>query len=266
MNTSTRGQSEVVGTLLMALLVILLIGLITPMVLGSLDTQDERLLNVDATATESTLSVTHTGGDSIDASEISALLTIDGTTHTISGQGAGAPDPFGPGDIWSIHEQIPDYNPTYGERISVKILAGNDDQVVHSETLTVGTGGAPISPTPTEPPTATVTPTPEPDPIFEVSITSTNSPVVRGESLEVTANVHNTGNTEGTQLITLDVDGIREQVELTLAAGEDADVILTWNTGPGDHAGSPYFAIVSSDSDSDTTEVEVTNRQGGPSN
>ena len=96
----------------------------------------------------------------------------------------------------------------------------------------------------------------EESPFFDVTIESTNSPVVEGNSLEVTATVENTGSEEDTQEVGLTIDGTREDVrEVPLAPGESTTVTLSWGTGPGD-AGD-YTAEVASNDDADSRGVSV---------
>ena len=87
---------------------------------------------------------------------------------------------------------------------------------------------------------------------FEVNITSTNSPVSGGESVEVTATVTNTGDVSGSQSVTLTADGVeRDSQELTLESGESREITVSWATAevePGE-----YDVEVASRSDSETT-------------
>lgn len=92
---------------------------------------------------------------------------------------------------------------------------------------------------------------------FEVQLDSTTSPVTEGEPLDVTATIENTGNERGTQTVDLRIgDFIQDSVELTLDGGESQEVTFNWDTQMGD-AGT-YEATVSSEDDSDSGSVEVT--------
>ncbi|WP_431359057.1 CARDB domain-containing protein [Halovenus amylolytica] len=91
---------------------------------------------------------------------------------------------------------------------------------------------------------------------FEVTITDTNSPVVAGETLEVTADIENTGDEEATQDIELDAGALgSDAASVTLDGGESTSVTLGVETEGGD-AGD-YTATVASDDDSDTADVTV---------
>jgi hypothetical protein len=90
---------------------------------------------------------------------------------------------------------------------------------------------------------------------FAVVISDTSDPVA-GEDLAVTAEITNTGDTEDTRTVTLDVPGLgSNSTELTLDAGASTTETLSVSTGAGD-AGT-YTAEVSSGDDTDSTTVTV---------
>lgn len=126
---------------------------------------------------------------------------------------------------------------------------------------TVGIGSAPEgSDSPT---TGIGNPPPPPPPNnFDVTIDSTNSPVTSGDSVTVDATIENTGGQSTTQTIELDIEGQSNPVatqDVTLASDESTTVTLNWQTDNNDHNQSPYTATVSSNNDSDTTEIVVQN-------
>jgi hypothetical protein len=89
-----------------------------------------------------------------------------------------------------------------------------------------------------------------------VSVDTTNSPVVAGETLSVEATVENTGGATDTQSIALTVGGQqRASKSVELGGGESRTMTLTWDTSGGD-AGE-YTATVESNDDSDSTSVTV---------
>lgn len=93
--------------------------------------------------------------------------------------------------------------------------------------------------------------------LFVITIESTNSPVLEGDTLTVTANVTNSG-TPDTQTIILTVAGEqRDSESVTLENGETETVTLEWQTSAGD-AGN-YTATVESESGtaSDSEDVAV---------
>jgi len=91
---------------------------------------------------------------------------------------------------------------------------------------------------------------------FQVSVNSTTSPVVAGNTLNATVTVENTGVQTGTQTVTLATDGTqRDATAVTVDGGQSKTVTLSWATGAGG-AGS-YTATVESENDTDTTAVRV---------
>lgn len=100
-------------------------------------------------------------------------------------------------------------------------------------------------------------------PNFSVRITTTNSPVVENETLDVFATVENTGNESGTQTVRLSTDGeVRDSRNVKLQPGESTTVKLSWETTKGD-AGL-YVASVESEDGADSTEVNVRPPGGVP--
>lgn len=90
---------------------------------------------------------------------------------------------------------------------------------------------------------------------FDVSISSTNSPVVEGNDLNVNYSVNNTAG-PGTQDIVLDIDGTQEDLDtVTLDPSASTNGTLTWSTVDGENGS--YTATVSSDDDSASTGVTI---------
>lgn len=100
---------------------------------------------------------------------------------------------------------------------------------------------------------------------FVVNVTGTNAPINATGVLAVDAEIHNTGEATGTQSVALQIAGAeRDAIQVELAGDERVTVTLTWDTGTDD-MGS-YQARVSSEDDSATTSVEVTEAPEGPVN
>lgn len=99
--------------------------------------------------------------------------------------------------------------------------------------------------------------TPAEPPHFDVTITDTDDPVVEGATVAVTAEVHNTGETPGSQDIGLAIDGTTVDAvqEMSVDVGERESVTLEWETGPNDVGTSS--AVVTSSNESDETTVTV---------
>ena len=91
---------------------------------------------------------------------------------------------------------------------------------------------------------------------FRLSSTSSNSPVVAGNAVEVTTTLTNTGDLEGTQTVSLSVGGVeRASQSVTLAGGASQQVTLSWGTAAGDVG--EYTATVATANDTGTTGVTV---------
>ena len=92
---------------------------------------------------------------------------------------------------------------------------------------------------------------------FDVVITATNSPVEETETLTVDYEVENIGTADGTQDITLEIDGNTVDTDsgVSVTQGSTATGTLEWQTESGDQG--TYTAKVSSDDDSDTESVNV---------
>lgn len=82
-------------------------------------------------------------------------------------------------------------------------------------------------------------------PTFDVTIPSSNSPVVEGDTLAVNATITNTGDGFGTQSVSLLVNNTEvATTEVSIGAGDSQTITLTWTTTSGD-AGN-HTATVSS--------------------
>lgn len=91
---------------------------------------------------------------------------------------------------------------------------------------------------------------------LHLSINSTNSPVVEGDELQVTATVLNTGDTETSQSVTLNIgEETVDTTNISLPGGASESVTLTWQTEAGDRG--EYDAQVATDDDSDSVAVSV---------
>jgi len=92
-------------------------------------------------------------------------------------------------------------------------------------------------------------------PEFDVSIVSTNSPVQERETLEVTAEIDNTGSVTDTQEVVLNVSGERDSVDATVDPNTNSFETLEWATEAGDEG--TYTAEVASEDSNDSTGVTV---------
>jgi len=100
---------------------------------------------------------------------------------------------------------------------------------------------------------------------FQVDITGTNSPVPAGQELTVDATITNNGSEADTQFVYLtNPDGdTTDFAEVSLDPGNDTDLTLRWETGPGD--GGSGSMTVASDDDDDSTGVTVQSPTSGSS-
>ena len=89
-----------------------------------------------------------------------------------------------------------------------------------------------------------------------VTVESTSSPVVAGETLQVTVRLENTGELASEQTVTLTVDGTeRDSQTVVVDAYANRTVELTWGTASGE-AGN-YVATVAGADGSDSVDVSV---------
>jgi hypothetical protein len=91
---------------------------------------------------------------------------------------------------------------------------------------------------------------------YAVTITSTNSPVAEGSTLDVDVDVANNGQSDDAQDVTLTVDGAqRDSQTVFLDSEQTKSITLSWATESGD-AGD-YTATVESNDDTATASVTV---------
>jgi tRNA A-37 threonylcarbamoyl transferase component Bud32 len=91
---------------------------------------------------------------------------------------------------------------------------------------------------------------------FDVSVESTNSPVTGGDDLTVDVAVTNTGEQDGTQTVTAEVQGVGSDSErVSLSGGSSTTETLRIPTNTGDDGS--YSVSVSTDDDSTSTSVSV---------
>jgi len=94
---------------------------------------------------------------------------------------------------------------------------------------------------------------------FDVSITGTNGPVEPGNTLDVTADVSNSGTDQDTQTVTLDINNSVGQVDstsVTLSGGGSTTQTLSWAV-PSGQAEQDYTATVASADDTASQTVTV---------
>jgi len=99
---------------------------------------------------------------------------------------------------------------------------------------------------------------PDADAFFDAVFVKKNDPIIEGETLEVTVEITNEGDLEGTRTIELlDFDGnVVDSQEVTLGADESTTITLTWQTEESD-AGVGEITVKTNDVEI-TQEVEIT--------
>lgn len=136
-----RGQSEVIG-------VILLTGVVTILVLGTgllvlsdtIDTDEEALATVESDLTVDNLTLDVRGGDVVDASAVAVILRANSTERLRLDRNftlrRGTDDrTFEPGDQWRGD------NPLGSGEISVLVVDTDSGAVLHEATYVVGRNG-----------------------------------------------------------------------------------------------------------------------------
>lgn len=104
---------------------------------------------------------------------------------------------------------------------------------------------------------------PPTDPEFKVEITTTTSPVKEEEALEVVATVKNVGDTAGSALVTLNIDGQTPDTEAaSLRPGNSRPVKLRWAPTEGDVG--EFIAQIETDDDGAVALVTVESGNQAP--
>ena len=96
----------------------------------------------------------------------------------------------------------------------------------------------------------------EDEPLFDVSIIETNSPVEEGETLDVTADIENEGDSSDTQTVDFDISGLGSDSMSVSLDGSDSQT-ETFSTPTNDGDAGEYTAEIESDTDDDTMPVSV---------
>jgi hypothetical protein len=203
-------------------------------------------VTVDAPATPAnfTVAIDSTNSPVVEGDTLTVNATIENTGDQQATQ--------------SVALEVFNNTVTLGAQSASVTLAGGASQ---QETFTIGTGAGDASSYTAEVlsdnDTASTGVTVQEPANFSVSIQSTNSPVVEGQNLSVTATVTNVGDVQGTGIVDLNVVGGvgANSTGVTLASGASTNVTLTVGTTTGD-AGS-YTVDFFSQDDGDSTSVTV---------
>ncbi|MFW6321906.1 MAG: type IV pilin N-terminal domain-containing protein [Halohasta sp.] len=133
MTDSSRGQSEVVGTVLLAGIVVLAISIFGVMALNSIDYEERQLTDVSVAVTTENVTVAHAGGEPIAAGNLVAVISFEGDRERYSAADAGVSDPVRTGDEWVIDSGLPYGAADRGEFVSVRVIAVNTNEVLYDE-------------------------------------------------------------------------------------------------------------------------------------
>ena len=99
---TTRGQSEVTGTVLLLAVIVILSSLVGVVILGSIDTQDNPTANLAVSINATTVTIDHHGGSRLPHNAVTAVFR-DGRTErhslqTFRERQGNGDDTFAPGE------------------------------------------------------------------------------------------------------------------------------------------------------------------------
>lgn len=165
-----RGQSEVVGSLLVVAIVVLVVAVVGAVVLPGIATETGPRVDVRTTVTDTEFAFVHGGGEAVDGRDLRIALEYDGTTAELDFHAAGEYGPdatFAPGERWV--NDSPPYDP--GDVVQVTLVHDPSGRVLfegrgvaRAPTPTATPAPNATTPTPTKTPAPTATPTPTPTP------------------------------------------------------------------------------------------------------
>lgn len=144
----TRAQSETVATVLLLAIVVILVSVVGYVVLGTIEPDDGPTVDVEATVTDSTVTLTHRGGERLRGPELTVVLRYDGVEnrYDFATDGSyGGDAVFDPSERWRLDGAVPYAT---GDRVEVLLL--------HEPSNAVLFRGRKVAATPTP----TVTPAP----------------------------------------------------------------------------------------------------------
>jgi flagellin-like protein len=132
-----RGQSEIVGSILLVAVVVLAITLLGISMVNLIDTEDRQLTDISATATTVSVTISHAGGEQIAAADLAAVIRFDGRSEQYNAADTGVTGPFITGDQWVLDSGLP-YNETdNGEHLTVTVIARNTGEVLYSDVVLI---------------------------------------------------------------------------------------------------------------------------------
>jgi len=135
-----RAQSEVVGTILLVGVVVVAVTTVGPVLFLSFDEPAEPSTEVDATANDTTVELTHAAGEPIAADELRVVVR-NGTDEGRAAftDGSVSSGNFVVGDRWTAGwTGTLGIDPTPGERVDVILVHDPSNSVVFRGTVVAG--------------------------------------------------------------------------------------------------------------------------------
>jgi flagellin-like protein len=124
-----RGQSEVIGTVLLVGVVVVTASLVGTGLLASTEADDDPLVDVDGEVAPDLISLTHAGGESLAVAELIVILrTDDGESRIPFADGSldgATPEQFDPGETWTTTASFDE-----GESVEVYLVHKQSNAVV----------------------------------------------------------------------------------------------------------------------------------------
>ncbi|NLV05415.1 type IV pilin [Haloarcula rubripromontorii] len=224
MTDSSRGQSETVGIVLLTAVIVVMVSVLGAGVLSSgPQPTAEPLVDLDIDITNTTVLITHNGGDTIDGRAFDVSIRNETASQRYESAVTG---PFEPTDTVRLSH-------SYTGTVTVLAVAVDSNTVLGRESRTVAT-----DPTPTTD-TATATPAPETEtPATETATPAPEPPAIDSATLPGTPidDTEANNNVERTLTLTFDTEmdqTVAPSIELDGVTESSATVVTadgTWTT------------------------------------
>lgn len=134
-----RGQSEVVGTILLVGIVVVAVSSFGSILFVTLEQPTEPAAGINGTANETTLTLTHSAGEPIASEELRVVVrneTEEGRAAFTNGSNVG--DTYEVGDRWRADWGTVGLDPSAGEAVTVILVHDASNSVVYRGTLVAG--------------------------------------------------------------------------------------------------------------------------------
>lgn len=137
MDESTRGQSELVGSVLFVGIVILVISAFGVGLFTSIDSEDRQLTDISVTVTADSVTVLHAGGEPIAAADLDTVVRFEGRSERYNAADVGVSTPFKTGDRWVIDAALPYDESDRGASVSVTVISTNTGERLFEDTFVI---------------------------------------------------------------------------------------------------------------------------------